>query len=111
MTNNRAILLLEHRRGFSRHCCRCCSLCHYIVHRLHTHDWVCSYPKSVCAAKLELFPMGLEIIDTVTQPLRNIDNSMPRIIRRITLRMDYFPNLDGTGCLLIAFLEKAMPVN
>jgi hypothetical protein len=55
--------------------------------------------------------MRLKIIDAIAQPLGDIDNSMPRIIRRLTLRKDYFPSLDGTGCLFIAFLEKAMPVN
>jgi hypothetical protein len=55
--------------------------------------------------------MGLEIIDTVTQPLGDIDDSVPRISRRIALGIDYLPSLDGTGRLLVAFLEKAVPIN
>jgi hypothetical protein len=55
--------------------------------------------------------MGLKIIDTVTQPLGDIDDSVPCISRRIALGIDYFPSLDGTGCFLVAFLEKTMPIN
>jgi hypothetical protein len=55
--------------------------------------------------------MGLKIIDTVTQPLRNIDDSVPCISRRIALGIDYLPGLDGTGRLVVAFLEKAVPIN
>jgi hypothetical protein len=55
--------------------------------------------------------MRLKIIDTVTQPLGDIDDSVPCIGRRIALGIDYFPSLDGTGRLFVAFLEKTMPIN
>lgn len=68
-------------------------------------------PKIPLRGEPELFPVRLKIIDTVTQPLRDIDDSVPCISRRIALEIDYLPSLDGTGRLLVAFLEKAVPIN